>query len=868
MRTAALVAVLFSITTFSVSQRLPHTAVPDHYSLTFTLHFDNDTFSGDEIIDLRILQPASALTLNAAEIEFKQVTIAAGGTSQTATVTSDAKAETATFTFPKPLPAGPAVLHILYSGHLNGELRGLYLSKSNGRKYAVSQFESTDARRAYPCFDEPAYKATFDIAAVIPNGDMAISNGPAVSDSPGPAAEQHTVTFATTGKMSTYLVALVVGEFKCLEGNSDGIPIRVCGTPERYQLGKFALDAAEHTLHFYDQYFDIKYPYKKLDFVGVADFSAGAMENTACIVSREELLYGDPKSSTPHQLKEIAQQAVAHEMAHQWFGDLVTMQWWNDAWLNEGFATWMAFKPMEEWKPEWHVDQDRVISYAHAMSWDSLQATHPIMVKVENPGQIEEIFDEIIYDKAAAILHMVEGYLGPEVFRQGVNAYLKKYQYANATAEDFWNTIAQVSHKPADRIMSSYVVEPGVPLVMFREDCRDGNTTTTISQHRYFYDRKLLESRSQQTWTIPVCAKGSQEKCELLTTTEATFTIPGCAAVYGNAGARGYYRSAYTDAVSERLATEAENVLSAGERIMLATDMWGAIRISRENVGGFLALAQTLRSDRSNALAHLVHSSLQYIDEYLTNPADQAKYRAWLRDDLEPVMDQIGWVAGSNDSEDIRQIRGSTLRVLGLHADDPRAITEAQAITQKNLARQPVDLTLVQASLSIAARHGDASLFDAYMARIRSPRDPGEFLRYIAALSEFRQPDLIKRALEFGLSPDMRSQDAISFFAIMLGTPNSREQSWQFVREHWNEVETKVTSFAAGFLVDAAGSFCDAKHREEVRTFFTEHKIPTASRKVDQAVERINSCIDIKAQQTGRLAAWLDQHETTTHAGK
>jgi len=867
MRIPVLCAVLFALTSFSASQRLPHAATPEHYSLTFTLHFDNDTFSGDETIDVRILQAAPVLTLNAAEIEFQEVTIQSGTTRQRATVSPDAKNETVTFTFPNTVPAGAAKLHVLYTGHLNSEMRGLYLSKTHGRKYAVTQFESTDARRAYPCFDEPAYKASFDITAVAPKADMAFSNGPVLSDSPGPGAEQHIVKFAPTAKMSTYLVALLVGEFKCVEGGADGVPIRVCGTPERYQLGKFALDAAEHTLHFYDQYFGIKYPYKKLDFIGVADFSAGAMENTACIVSREELLFADPQHSTPRQLKEIAQQAVGHEMAHQWFGDLVTMQWWNDAWLNEGFATWMAYKPIEQWKPDWHVDEDRVVSTSRAMGADSLPATHPISVKVDNPGQIEEIFDAITYDKAAAILHMVEGYVGPEVFRQGVNAYLQKYQYANATAEDFWNTIAQVSGKPADRIMSSFVVQPGVPLVSFVENCREGNTTVKLTQQRYLYDRKLLEAGSPQVWNIPVCMKAGAETCQLLTERASTATTSGCTAIYGNAGARGYYRTAYDDRVSQ-LATNAENALSPAERIMFTADTWGAIRIARENVSAFLSLAQSFRSDHSSALQSQVHSALRYLGDYLTTPADRPQYQKWLRDTLEPEMDKIGWSAKPGDTDDVRQSRGYLLTTLGLSAEDPRAIAEGQYITRKDLANEPVDATLVRSALAIAARHGDEKLFEAYLARLRSPRDPEDYLHYIGGITNFSQPALIERALEFFLSPDTRSQDAIMAFAGMLSNPSSREQTWKFIREHWDAVEKKVTPFAAGYLVDAAGSFCDAKNRDEVKAFFTMHKIPTAGKRVDQAIERINSCIDLKAQQTRNLEAWLSGQGMKTRVGE
>ena len=448
------------------------------------------------------------------------------------------------------------------------------------------------------------------------------------------------------------------------------------------------------------------------------------------------------------------------------------------------------------------------------------------------------------------------------------NAYLKKYEYANASAEDFWNTIAQVSGKPADRIMSSFVVQPGVPLVIFSESCDEGKTHVKLTQQRYLYDRKLLESESPEGWDIPVCVKGSTETCQLLTGSASSLTVPGCKPMYGNAGARGYYRTAYTDQLSQQLATTAENALTPAEAIMFTADTWGAIRIAREDVGAFLSLAHSFRFARSSALQSQVHNSLRYMGDYLTTAADRPQYQKWLRDELEPEMDKIGWSAGPDESEDIRQIRGYVLATLGLTADDPRAIAEAQSIAKKDLAKEPVDPTLVRSALMIAARHGDVQLFEAYLARLRSPLNPEDYIHYVGGITGFTQPALIQRALEFFLSPDTRSQDAIIAFTGMLSNPRSREQSWSFIREHWDAVEKKVTPFAAGYLVDAGGTFCDAKNRDEVKAFFTTHKIPTAGKRVDQAVERIDACIDLTSHQTRKLEAWLDAQGTKTHVGQ
>jgi aminopeptidase N len=334
-------AVLLLLGTLSAAQRLPETALPEHYQLSFAPDFQKNTFGGDETIRVRVLKSTPTITLNSAEITFQTVTIAQAGSPQTAKVATDPKQETATLTVEKPLSAGEASIHIVYSGILNDQMRGLYLSKTENQKYATTQFEATDARRAFPSFDEPDKKATFDVTAIVDQGDTAISNGRIISDTPGPSSGKHTIRFSTSPKMSSYLVALVIGDLECEEGGVDGIPIRVCGTPDKKGMGQFALKVAEFTMHYYNQYFGIKYPYGKLDIVGMPDFSAGAMENVGCIISRDLILFVDPKNSSYFLQKAVAQAAVAHEMAHQWFGDLVTTKWWDDLWLNEGFATWM-----------------------------------------------------------------------------------------------------------------------------------------------------------------------------------------------------------------------------------------------------------------------------------------------------------------------------------------------------------------------------------------------------------------------------------------------------------------------------------------------------------------------------------------------
>ena len=322
--------------------------------------------------------------------------------------------------------------------------------------------EATDARRAFPSWDEPAYKATFDISMMIDAGDTAISNGAQVSDTPGPEAGKHTVAFARTQKMSAYLVALLVGDFACRDGSSDGIALRVCSTPDKRALTGFALEAAEQQVKFYNEWTGIKYPFGKLDLIGVPDFSAGAMENAGAITFREEALLADQEHASLETRKQVAS-TISHEIAHQWFGDLVTMKWWDDIWLNEGFATWMANKPLAVWRPDWQVDLDEVEEAQVAVSTDALRATRPVRTRVETPDEINEVFDRIAYEKTASILRSIETYVGPDLMRTAVRSYLQHHAFSNASGEDFWTEVARVTGKPVDRVMKPYIEQPGVP---------------------------------------------------------------------------------------------------------------------------------------------------------------------------------------------------------------------------------------------------------------------------------------------------------------------------------------------------------------------------------------------------------------------
>jgi len=858
-------AVLLSA--FCVAQRLPEIAVPDNYALTFAPDFNKDNFTGDETIHIRVLKATSQIVLNAVQIDFEDVSISSGGATQKATVTPDKDKEMVTLAVPRTLQPGPATIHIKYTGILNSEMRGFYLGKDDqGRKYASTQFEATDARRAYPSFDEPAYKATFDIGVVADKGLTAISNNQVLSDSPGPGPDQHTVRFATTAKMSSYLVALVVGNFEYVEGSADGIPIRVYATTGKKQLGNFSLEAAENIMRYFNHYFGIKYPYGKLDLVAIPDFSAGAMENTGCITFREVILLVDEHAAVDLK-KEIAF-VIAHEMAHQWFGDLVTMQWWDDVWLSEGFATWMSSKPIQAWKPEWNVQLDDVREAERSLDADSLANTRPIHQPANTPAQILESFDEIAYQKASTVLHMVEAYLGPDVFREGVNEYLKQHAYGNATSADFWNAQAKVSKKPVDRIMSTLVQQPGAPIISVKMQCEGSSTAVALAQQRYFSDRVLFNAGSNELWEIPVCMKAgaaSGPTCELLTQKQQTFSLPGCASwVMGNAGATGYYRSSYPSPALRPMAKDIETAFTPAERIALLSDEWAMVRVGQQPIGDYLVLAEGLQADRNRAVLEQLLERLRYIGDRVVSDNDEPAYQAWVRSLLTPIAKDLGWQVKPGDSDEQQSLRAQLLLTLGRTGRDPATVAEAHKITDQALQDPAaVDRELAFPALQLAAFTGDASLYDRILAAIKSAKTPEEYYTQLLALAEFRDPKLLERTLQYAISPEVRSQDTLQLIDTVARNPAGERLAWDFVRSHWSDIEKLGGPFASLEVAAGVGSFCDAGLRDQVKDFFSQHSGGSGERTLKQSLERINSCMDLKSQQSDKLAAWLGGQGTS-----
>jgi aminopeptidase N len=851
-----------SISTVSLqAQRLPTTIIPSHYKLLLDPDIGQQKFTGEETITVQVQQATSEIVLNSLGLDISLAEATAADKTVPARVTYDEPNETARLSLAQPLPAGAASLHLKFSGKLTAGLRGLYLSKSRRRQYAVTQFEGTYARMMFPGFDEPAFKATFDLSVIADKGDTAISNGRIVKDEPLPGSTRHKITFSTSPRMSTYLVALAIGDWQCLERTVDGTPIRVCAEPDKKQYGQFALEAAAQSVHFYNQWYGIKYPFEKLDMLAIPDYEWGGMENTASIFYRDTALLMDEKTASVFAKRSHAT-VVAHEIAHQWFGDLVTAAWWDDIWLNEGFATWMERKPIRAWHPEWHLEDDEAATAQRIIGLDSLSAARAIHGDPRTSAEIKEMFDGITYQKGGAVLGMLESYVGPEVFRNGVNAYLKAHANGNATSADFWQAMAKVSGKPVDKIMPTFVMQPGVPLMTVSGSCSSGKRTLELSQQRFLLSSFGTGEKQGQIWSIPVCTKAAKNDgsaCYLVDKKTDVVHANACPDwVMANRDAKGYYRVFYQDQNNLKgVAAAAEKDLTVPERIAFVEDLWAMVRAGKEPVGIFLNVARDLRPERNRLVVEIVAEHMNTIGRSLVPEQNQKEYRQLVRQQFAPLAKEVGWDAGANDNDEQKALRASLLEILG-SAGDPDAVAAAQKITQAYI-KDPsaVEGTIIGPALAVAAQNGDAALYGQFTQAMGGARSTEDYYHFLFALTSFRQPELAQRTLGLIDQGKIRQQDYVRLFPALLAESPGREIAWDYLKAHWDSLAEKVTSFGGSGAVSALGGFCSIEKGDEIKQFFATHRAPGAERALRQSLERISSCVEFKQLQSGNMQKFL-----------
>lgn len=800
--------------------RLSKNVIPKEYKIRLRPDLENFTFEGIETITISLLKKTKEITLHSREIEIG--TVRAGEVF--GKISYNKKAETATFIFPKFIPAGQTKLTLVFKGILNDKMRGFYRSNYKvgikERYLATTQFEATDARRAFPCFDEPAKKAVFHISLVVPKGKTALSNTLPVSTTEHEAGYE-VVKFSPTPKMSTYLLAFIIGDFEYLEKKArNGVRVRIYTTPNKKHQAKFALECAVKTLEFYEKYFDIKYPLPVLDMIAIPDFASGAMENWGAITYRESALLVDEKHSSASNKQWVAL-VVAHELAHQWFGNLVTMEWWTHLWLNEGFASYIEYLAVDKLFPDWDIwTQFSTNDLGVALRLDALESTHPIEVEVHHPSEIGEIFDEVSYSKGASVIRMLSGYLGEKDFRDGLRYYLKKHSYKNTETLHLWQAFEKVSKKPVASMMHNWTSKSGYPVVQAE---MKGNKIR-FSQKRFFaspISEKKAKDRTK--WEIPIIYKNNKV----------------------NFGETGFFRTAYSKELLEQLyAPIQDKKLSARDRLGVIRDLFALSEAGVIPTTDALEFLSAYKNEDNYSVWLELAMGLARIEQLLKKNKDLDKLQIFL---FSPLVKRLGWNKKNKESHADTLLRSLAISRAG-RAGDKKVILEARKKFKSAHAKgraSKINPDLRGAIYGIVASHGGKKEFQAFIKKYKEETLHEEKNRIGSALGDFKNPKLLRLACEFAMSKHVRTQDTVGILSSVGANPLGRDVWWNFLQKNW---KTLVSRYGEGGLtlgraVKAIGGSAEEKHLKSFKKFFKTHPAPGAKRSIDQVIERLEGNI-------------------------
>jgi puromycin-sensitive aminopeptidase len=840
--------------------RLPTNVVPERYEINLTPDLRAFTFAGEEIVFVRVISATADVVLNALELEIDQVSAERGGAAVAGKAELEPARERASLRFERVLEPGEWKLRIVFRGVLNDKLHGFYRStykdaQGNTHLVASTQFEATDARRAIPCWDEPALKARFKVRLVIDENLTAFSNAGVESERRLGAGKKE-IVFKETIKMSTYLLAFIVGEFETTEPIDAGTPLRVAHVPGKRALTGWALEIGAFSLKWFASYYGLPYPGDKLDLIAIPDFASGAMENLGAITFRETALLIDDKAASRAELERVAD-VVAHENAHMWFGDLVTMKWWNGIWLNEAFATFMEMLAVDAWKPHWKRWESFSASRTAAMAIDALSSTRPIEYTVLSPEDARSMFDVLTYEKGASVLRMLEQYLGAERFRKGIVAYLRKHQYANAETGDLWDALESASGEPVRKLMDSWIFQPGFPMVDAALEA-DGRSLV-VRQRRFFY---LPESAAgqDQVWHVPVMVRAKTEKgvamqSMLLDGREATIDLGGRAQwVLLNEGGHGFYRVHYAP---DLLAALGRNLgeLKPVERYALVSDSWAATVAGMMPLKEFLAMPRAMRDETDLNVWRAILSPPNYLD-IIVNDAERPALAAAVREIVGPAAARMGWDPRPGEDELARQLRGMLLGALGTLGEDSevqRCAAEIYARYLKDPAS--VDRDLVPPVIAILAYSGDRARYEEFKQRFKSARTPQEEQRYLFSLANFHRLELLRETMEMTLNGEVRTQNAPYLMHSLLLNHTCRYEAWDFVKEHWEEMIRKFPDAALPRMCEAIVGLLDRE--AEVHEFFQTHRVRLGGKIIDQHLERLRVAVAFRRREGANLAATL-----------
>lgn len=817
---------------------------PEHYTLELTPDRDAGTFEGTvTITGKKTSRPSQRITLHQNGLKVTKAVITKHDKKGDQEITVDrinhhaafdeVRLHTTSLLYP-----GNYSVNLNFKGKITKNMNGIYPSvfEQDGvqKQLIATQFESHHAREVFPGIDEPEAKATFDLTLVTPAGETVLGNTPVKTQSSDGTTQR--TTFETTPRMSTYLLAFAYGEMGYKEAvTKDGVQVRAYATQDNVQFTDFALDVAVKTLEFYNDYFGIPYPLPKADMIALPDFASGAMENWGLITYREQCMLVDP-ANTSLNTKQYVAMVVAHELAHQWFGNLVTMRWWTDLWLNEGFASWIEYLAVDHLFPEWEMwTQFAVDEQQRAFKLDSLEHTHPIEVKVHHPDEIRTIFDTISYSKGASVIHMLHNYLTPEVFRDGLRHYLDLHKYGSTDTVDLWAALEEISGKPVKDFMHAWTSLPGFPLV----SADVGGSSVALHQER-FYVNPETKAKGNSVWPIALLS-GSELMPELLNTEATTITVEDTAALKLNRGQSGFYRVSYNAEHLQRLG----KLIQAGkmtplDRLGVLGDMFEAAKSGRAKTVDVLEFLQYFQDENDNAVWDIMTSVITATRAVMNDEDLRESMKPFIQKLVAKQLDRLGWDAKDDESH-FDQLLRPTILGLAAGADHPAVVKEA--LKRFDTMTKPEDIApdLRSVVYNTAARLGDAKTFDKLFAIHESTTLSEERLTITAALTGFKQPELIKRALKLIDTDTVRAQDVTYWVAYSFVNRFAKRATWQWMQDHWKWLaKTLGTDLSFyRFPIYAANAFSDRAFLDEFKDFFLPRMEPAFERAVNQGIEVI-----------------------------
>ncbi|TLX94395.1 MAG: M1 family metallopeptidase [Thaumarchaeota archaeon] len=811
------------------------TVFPVSYDLEFEPDLKKFTFRGKEKIVIRTSKPTDKIVLNAAQLVIRDCKVLWNEKTITAQIKLDAKNEKLTIRLPQKI-SGKAYLLIDFVGILNDKLVGFYRSKyeykGKQRYLATTQFEAADARRAFPCWDEPEAKATFDVSLIVEKNLSAISNMPVIYKKR--VGNKIRYRFDRTPVMSTYLLYLGVGDFEFTQSKQGRTTVRIVTTRGKKEQGRLSLEFTKQFLAYFQNYFKIAYPLPKLDMIAIPDFASGAMENWGAITFRETVLLYDPKISSTETKQHIAE-VTAHEIAHQWFGNLVTMKWWNDLWLNESFATFMATKAVDRLYPEWDFwDQFLISEMTGGLSLDSLKSSHPIDINVKSPSDVRQIFDEISYNKGGSVLMMLENFIGEENFRKALHNYLKKYKYANATTEDLWNSLGTVSRQPVRQMMNTWVRQAGYPIV---------EATVTDSKIKMVQKRFLLEGNGKLrpgNWIIPLSVRTGHKVITKLMI--GPVSIPKTFEWFKvNDGQKGFYRVKYDESTLDSLGILVEEKrISNVDRWSIHHDLYALCLSGQVSFAQYLDFVRHYEEEDDYAVLSDIVSSLNFFYVLMLEEKFWNEVKEFNQYFFRKTFERLGWDPAKGEKSTYALLRSAVISSLG-KLDDEEIMKESDSRFSSFIKSGSLNPDLRNAVYSIIAWRGDLKTYRQFLWMYRKAQTQEEKVRFLGSLSNFQDKKLLAKTLDFSLSKEVRTQNLFVPISKMVANPYGKDLIWPWIKKNWKRI---VSRFGVGNpllnrIIGSISVASDMEKEREVKRFFAKHHVPGTEMKITQTLERI-----------------------------